>query len=215
MPVIPSRSEVKAFLQIPVSTTTHDALIDSLIPAAVGTLERMSGRQISASSNVQTTYSTDGSSSLVIHDRPYTDPSRSVQLDGTTLTENQDVWFIQDRRDPNVTATIQLRQFTGSGEWWKADPDWFNKNLDIWARRWGESGMPNNLTITGIIGMPLITYDTHHAIIEMTGYLFKQKDAAGNVTFSPEGAILDIQDLPTPVQAWLINWRIRTAVSVI
>jgi hypothetical protein len=136
-------------------------------------------------------------------------------MDGATFTENTDVWFIQDRRSENITARIQLRAFSGSGEWWKADPDWFNKNLDLWARRYGDGGMPNNLAIRGIIGMPIITDDTWHAIVEMTAYLFRQKDSAANITFGPDGSILDISDLPTPVQAWIQNWRIRTAVAVI
>jgi hypothetical protein len=180
-------------------------LLTQLIPAAVST----------SSSNAETVYSTDGGSSIVIHDRPYTDPSRTVTFNGATLTQDTDVWFIQDRRHPAITSSVQLRHFNAGGEWWKNDPQWWHKNLDVWARRWGGSGQPNDLRINGILGMPVITDDTHHAIIEMTAYLFRQKDSAANVAFGPDGTILDISDLPTPVQAWILNWRVRTAVGII
>lgn len=215
MAVAPTVDEVKTYLQIPSATTTHDALLASLIPAAVAFMERHTGRTISSSSNVETRYNTDGQDAIVIHDRPWSDPSRVVQFNGTTMTENTDVWFIQDRRHTHLTTTIQLRQFTGRGRWWLADQGWFDKNLDIWARKWNNSGMPNDLTITGIIGHPIITEDTKHAWIAMTGYLFKQKDAAGNTTFSPDGFAIDISELPAVVQQWIANWRIRTAVVAI
>lgn len=187
----------------------------SLIPAAIANLEQLSGRTISASSNVATVYSTDGQDSLVIHDRPYVDPSRVITFNGVTMTEGTDVWVIQDRRNTSITCTIQLKAFTGRGDGYKADPQWWHKNLDVYWGKWGASGMPNDLQITGIIGMPIIDDATWHAIVEMTGYLFKQKDSAANVTFGPDGSILDISDLPTPVQSWIQNWRIRTAVVVI
>lgn len=215
MAATPTVEEVKTFLQISPLTTTHDALLQQLIPAAVSNLEQLSGRRISSSSNVETIYSTNGESSVVIHDRPYSDPSRTVTMDGSTFTEGTDVWFIQDRRSEHITSTIQTRMFTGGGDGYKADPDWWHKNLDIWWGRYGESGMPNNLAIRGIIGMPILTDDTWHAIVEMTGYLFRQKDSAANITFGPDGSILDIGDLPTPVQVWITNWRIRTAVAVV
>lgn len=186
-----------------------------LLPAAISELELLSGRSISASSNQTTIYSTDGNAALVIHDRPYVDPSRIVTLDGTTLTEGTDVWFIQDRRSVNITTTVQLRQFGGQGEWWKGDPGWFDKNLDIWAARWAAGGPPNNLVITGIRGQPIITDDTKIAIMAMTAYLFKSKDAVANTTFTPAGQPLDMNELPAPVQQWLANWRIRTAVMSI
>ena len=138
-----------------------------------------------------------------------------MSFNGATITQDTDFHFIQDRRSPYVTAMIQLQPFTGRPDWYKADPDWWYKNLDTWSAKWGNSGMPNDVVITGIIGMPILTDDTWHAIVEMTGYLFKQKDAASNVVFGPDGTILDIGDLPTPVQAWIVNWRIRTAVGVI
>lgn len=213
MAVIPTYSEVKTYLSL--TATTHDTLIQSLIPAAIAFLERQSGRYLSSSSNVQTRYSTDGQSALVIHDRPYVDPSRVITFNGTVLTEDTDVWFIQDRRNINVTTNIQLRQFVGQGEWYKADPGWWDKNLDYWAQRWGDSGMPNDLLITGIIGQPIISEDTKLAISAMTAYLFRQKDAAGNTTFSPAGAPMDMSEVPAPVQQWIVDWRIRTAVAAV
>lgn len=212
MAVQPTYAEVKTYLQIPVATTTHDALIQSLIPAAVANLERLSGRQISASSNQTSTYSTDGSSALVIHDRPFSDPSRVVVLNGITQTENQDYWMLPDRRYANITAMIQLQAFNGYS--YKGDPDWWDKNLDTYYAKYN-TGMPNDLQITGILGMPLISEDTKLAITSMTAYLFKLKDASANTIFSPDGAVLDLSDLPANVQQWIINWRIRTAVALV
>ena len=215
MAVTPTLEEVKQALQIPPATTVHDSYIASLIAPAVAELERLSGRTISASSNVETIYSTDGASALVIHDRPWVDPSRTVTLEGTALTSAQDFWFLPDRRIPNITAMIQLRSFSGQGEWYKSDPMWWDKNLDYWNDRFGSGTQPNNLAITGIIGMPILTDDTWNAIREMTAYLFRIKDAAGNNTFTPQGVILDLSDLPSVVQQWIGNWQIKTHVAAV
>lgn len=213
MAVQPTYAEVKTFLQIPVATTTHDALIQSLIPAAVASLERLSGRTISASSNQSRLYSTDGSSALVIHDRPFTDPSRTVVLNGVTQTENQGYWMLPDRRYAEITAFIQLQAFNGYMNY-KADPEWWDKNLDTYYAKYN-TGMPLDLQITGIIGMPTISDDTKHAITSMTAYLFKLKDASANTIYTPDGAVLDMGDLPANVQQWIVNWRIRTAVALV
>lgn len=186
-----------------------------MLPAAVSFLEHESGRTISASSNRETIYSTDGQAGLVIHDRPFTDPSRTVTLNGTALTGDQDFWFVQDRRQPEITTMIQLRPFFFGGEAYKGDPDWFDKNLDNWYRKWQASGYPNDLKITGIIGHPVLAESTKQAWIAMTAYLFKQKDVQGSVVFSPAGVAIDIADLPPQVQDWIIHWRIRTAVAAI
>src|SRR6185436_16405825 len=99
---LPTVSDLKTYLGI--TGTQDDALLAQTIVDAVGKAERDTGRTFAAASNVTTRYSTDGQSSLIIHDRPYADPSRTVQLGGASMTEGTGVWFLPDRRDQNITA---------------------------------------------------------------------------------------------------------------
>jgi hypothetical protein len=106
---LPTVSDLKTYLGI--TGAQDDVLLAQTIVDAVGKAERDTGRVFAAASNVRTTYSTDGQSSLIIHDRPYEDATRTVTIDGVTSTEGTNVWFLPDRRDPNITATVQLQYY--------------------------------------------------------------------------------------------------------
>ena len=106
---LPTVADLKTYLGI--TGSQDDVLLAQTIVDAVGKAERDTGRVFAAASNVRTTYSTDGQASIVIHDRPFTDPSRVVTIDGVTSSEGTNVWFLPDRRDQNISATIQLRYY--------------------------------------------------------------------------------------------------------
>jgi len=210
MPPLPTVADLKTYLGI--TGTQDDALLAQTIVDAVGKAERDTGRTFAAASNVTTRYSTDGQSSLIIHDRPYSDPSRTVTLGGAAMTEGTSVWFLPDRRDQAVTATIQLRYYDRSRpDWYKADPQWFDKNLDN-PRYF--SGTPNDLVIAGIGGMPFPHNDVVGAIRLLEAWLYwNAKSGASGVVQLPTGESLDLEAEPPRYQEFVRNWRIRTAVA--
>ena len=206
---LPTVADLKTYLGI--SGSQDDALLAQTITDAVGKAERDTGRTFAAASNVRTTYSTDGQSSLVIHDRPFEDASRVVSISGVTSTEGTDVWFLPDRRDQNITATIQLRYYDRTGDWFKADPFWFDKNLDNPRYL---AGTPNDLVITGIIGHPFPDDDVIGAIRLLEAWLYwNAKSGASGVVQLPTGESLDLEAEPPRYAEFVRNWRIRTAVS--
>jgi hypothetical protein len=207
---LPTVSDLKTYLGI--TGAQDDALLAQCIIDAVGKAERDTGRVFAAASNVRTTYSTDGQAWLMVHDRPFTDPSRTVTIQGVTSTEGTNVWFLPDRRDQNVTASVQLRYFDrSSADWYKADPYWFDKNLDN-PRAFG--GSPNDLVITGIIGHPFPDDDVVGAIRLLEAWLYwNAKSGASGVVQLPTGENLDLEAEPPRYAEFVRNWKIRTAVA--
>lgn len=209
MPALPTLADLKTYLGI--TGAQDDVLITQIITDAVGKAERDTGRTFAAASNTTTRYSTDGQSSLIIHDRPYTDPSRTVTLGGVTMVEGTNIWFLPDRRDQNITATIQLKYYDRQGEWYKGVFDWFGKNLDNPRYL---SGSPNDLVISGIIGMPFPDDDVVGAIRLLMAWLYwNAKSGASGVVQLPTGESLDLEAEPDRYAEFVTNWRIRTAVS--
>ena len=206
----PSLPDVKNYLGL--TTTADDALITSLLPDAVAAVERDTGRTFASGSNSQTKYSTDGNSSLVIHDRPLVDASRVVTLWGVTMVEDTNVWFLPDRRDPSITSTIQLRYFDRSrADWYKASPNWFDANLD--NPRWFSMGSPNDLSITGIIGHPSPKSDVLWAMKYQAARLYYvAKSGAAGVVYTPAGDAVSVDGEATRYSKFVQEWRIRTAV---
>lgn len=210
MAVMPTVSDIKTYLGL--TGTGDDSLLAQCLSDAIGKAERDTGRTFAASSNVTTRYSTDGQTSFVIHDRPYDDASRVVTLDGATQTEGTALWFLPDRRDPNVTATVQLRHYDRSRpDWYKADPMWFDRNLD--SPRFG-SGTPNDLVITGVIGMPFPDEDVAGAIRRLAAWFYhRAKGGASGYVSSPTGEDVELGAEPAGYSEFVRDWRIRTAVS--
>lgn len=206
----PSLPDVKTYLGL--TTSADDALILSLLPDAVAAVERDTGRTFASGSNVTTRYSTNGDSSLVIHDRPFTDASRTVTWLGVTMVEDTNVWFLPDRRDGNISTTIQLRFYdTSRAGWYKGDPYWFDKNLD--NARFG-SGAPNDLVISGIIGHPSPKADVLWALKYQAALLYYgAKSGAAGVVFTPTGESISVDGEATRYKKFVSEWRIRTAVT--
>ena len=207
---LPTVADLKTYLGI--TGSQDDVLLAQTISDAVGKAERDTGRTFSTGSNVTTRYSTDGQSSLIIHDRPFTDPNRVVTLMGVTMIEGTNVWFLPDRRDQNVTVTVQLRYYDRArGDWYKADPFWYDKNLD--NPRWF-SGTPNDLVIQGVKGQPFPSDDVVGAIRLLEAWLYwNAKSGASGVVQLPTGESLDLEAEPPRYAEFVRNWRIRTAVS--
>lgn len=210
MPSLPSVSDLKTDLGL--TGTGDDAMLATKIADAIAQAELDTGRSISASSNVTITYSTDGQAMIGVHDRPRTDPSRVVTWNGATMTEGVNVWFLPDRRDPNISAQVQVRPFdTSSPDWYKADRDWWDKNLD---RRRYASGIPLDLSITGIVGMPFPHQDFVKAIRVLAEFFYwRTKSGTTGVAYTTTGEAVSLEEFPPEYQAFVRDWRIRTGVT--
>lgn len=202
-------SDLKTWLGL--TGSQDDTLLATCIADATAQAERDTSRVFSAASNVVRRYSTDGQASIVIHDRPYSDASRTIVLDGVTLTQDTDCWLLPDRRNPDVSTTIQLRYYDPSA--YARDPDWFDRNLDIYAAR---GGSPNDLVITGVIGHPFPTADVVHAVTELAAwYYWRAKSGASGVVTTPTGEVIGLADLPPRYSTFVTDWRIRTGVTAL
>lgn len=209
MPLI-TLTELKTHLGV--TGTVDDLRLAAAASNASIMAERDTGRTFAVTSNVTRVYSSDGQASFVIHDRPQTDGSRTVTWNGATMTEGTNVWFLPDRRNPDVSTTIQLRHYdTSRRDWYKADPQWWDKNLD--SPRW-PGGTPNDVSITGVVGHPSLPPDVKQAVLELAAYLYwSAKSGASGFTQSPQGDQAELGDYPESYKAMVRNWRIRTAVA--
>jgi hypothetical protein len=208
MPLL-TTADLKTWLGL--TGSQDDALILSCIEDAQAQAERETGRVFAASSNVTRRYSTDGQAAVVIHDVPYTDPSRTVILAGATLTQDTSYWLLPDRRNPAIATTIQLRYFDPSA--YMAEPQWFDRNLD---RAAGRGAAPNDLVVTGIFGHPFPTDDVIHAVTELAGwYYWRAKSGASGTVTTPTGEVIALGDVPPRYARFVENWRIRTGVTAV
>lgn len=199
-------TEIKAYLGK--TGTDDDLLIASVASNATALAQRHTGRIFSVQSNVTHRYSTDGQASLTIHDRPYNDATRVVQVGGVTMTEGTNVWFLPDRRNQDVTTTIQLRYY--ERDWYVRSFSWFDGNLD--SPRYANGGTPNDLTITGTVGHPTITDKA--GLLELAAWLYwRAKGGASSYAETLTGTEVDLALLPQAYQLWVEHWRIRTAVA--
>jgi hypothetical protein len=208
--VLVTLTEIKEYLGK--TRPDDDTLIASIASNASAMAERDTGRTFAVASNVTTRYSTDGQRSLTIHDRPYNDATRVVQLDGVARVEGTDVWFLPDRRNQDVAATVQLEYYDKRGErWWAGHFDWFGKNLDAPSMA---SGTPNDLVISGTVGHPVLAGDVKMAVLELAGWLYwRAKGGASSMSVNLTGEEIDLSLLPMAYQQMVRNWKLRTAVA--
>lgn len=206
-----SLTDIKTYLGK--TGTDDDVLIASIASNASAMAERDTGRVFSVTSNVTSRYSTDGQTSLVIHDRPYNDATRTVTQLGAPLTEDVNVWFLPDRRNPDVTATVQLRAY--SRDWFARSFSWFDGNLDS-PRYLAGTGTPNDLVITGTVGHPVTPPDVKQAVLELAGWLYwRAKGGASGMVDTLTGTDIDLALLPMAYQVMVRNWKIHTFVAAV
>ncbi len=210
MSTLVTLDDLKAYLGV--TGNAEDVRIASAASNASIMAERDTGRTFAVASNVTTTYSTDGQTSLVIHDRPREDATRTVAWNGATMAEGSAIWFLPDRRNQDVSATIQLRPYdTSRPDWYKADPMWWDKNLD--SGRY-PGGVPNDLVISGTVGHPVLPRDVHQGVLELAAYLYwNEKSGASGFVQTPQGDQVELGEYPESYQRLVRNWRIRTAVA--
>lgn len=209
MPSLPNSADLKAYLGL--TTSVDDALIAERVQAAIGMAERDTGRVFASSSNKTRLYSSNGESVVSVSDRPMTDPSRVVTWMGAALIEGTNCWFLPDRRDPNTTTTLQIRPFETSGQWYKADPMWWDKNLD---RRYYPVGMPNDVSVAGIEGIPFPRSEVTGAILVLASFLYwRAKSGATGVAYDTNGEAITLAETPPEYQAFVREWKVWNAVA--
>lgn len=205
----PSLADIKTYLGI--TGSGDDTIIANALSSAVSQAERDTGRTFSYTSNNTRTYSSDGQTLVTIRDIPRTDASRVVTLAGVTLTETEGYWLLPDRRNPDISVTLQLRPFDRRGDWYKNDPNWFFKNLDNYPT-WG--AQPNDVVVAGFEGHPTWANDVVEEVRFLAAWFYwRAKSGASGVVQLPGGQEVDLGAEPVSGAQFVANWRVRQAVS--
>lgn len=207
----PTLSELKTYLGL--TGSGDDALLQTCINDGTAQAERDTDRVFTYASNTTRDYSTDGNVTVRIVDTPKTDATRVVTLNGVALTETQGYWLLPDRRNPDVSTTIQLAAFnTNRADWFKSDPNWFDKNLDTFWRRYGN--IPLDLRTYGFVGHPVWPNDVFEQVRFLSAWFYwRAKSGASGVIQTPTGEEIDLGAEPVSSPVFVRNWRIRTAVA--
>ncbi len=209
----PTVADMKTYLGM--TGSGDDTIIANAILSAVDQLQRDTGRVFSVASNVTADYSSDGNVLVNIADIPRVDSSRVVTLLGVTVTEGQGYWLLPDRRYPDISTTIQLFMFDMSrGDWYKADPYWWDKNLDRqWLRR---GNTPLDLRIVSVQGHPVWRQD----VVEQARFLaawfyWRAKSGASGTIQLPTGEQIDLGAEPLSSPMFVRNWKVSPTVAAV
>lgn len=207
-------AQVRAYLDVDGTARAYaDALVSSNIRAASAYLERATGRQFEAQTGATKTFTTNGAASIQIPDlRTVT----SVTLQGAALTADESYWAISDNH--GVVTTLQLRPYgTGSYPNYKANPQWFDRNLDRDFYRYGGYGsLPNDLVIVGDWGHEPLPEDLLHACKVLSAwYTRRPASVLANSQITPEGNQLNFSALPPEVERFIADWRLGSMLIAI
>lgn len=207
-------ADVRGYLNIEGSTKNYSTgNLESNIRAASSFLQRETNRQFEAQTGTTKTFSTDGKAYITIPDlRTVT----SATLQGVALTANTTYWLHPDRVSSGVYTGLQVRAFGSRGSY-LSNPEWFDRNLDTYARKgWDYSTLPNDLVIVGDWGYTSYPDELMHATKVLAGFYSKRPDSVlANAQVTPEGALLSYSDLPLEVGAFIRSWRLGESVALI
>lgn len=189
-----------------------DATLGSNIRAAIGTLERLTHRRLSDTTQTMK-FSTNGAAYVTI---PGLRTATSVALAGATFTADETYWLIPDSQQTGVYTGIQLRAFgTGrqGGASYLSFPDWFDTNRDSpWhpMNRGYGSATPNDLVIAGAWGYvddATMPEAVRHPVKVLAAFYTKRPDAilSGAIT-TPDGNSFDLSNLPVEVASFVKDW---------
>lgn len=214
-----SVASVREYLALNDPNTTSskysDATIGSNIRAASWTLERATGRYFGNRTATTLKFTTNGAAYLVI---PGLRTATTVTLQSAALVADASYWLVPDAQQTGVSCGIQFRAFgtRQDGPSYLGNPEWFDRNLDsIYARgRGGYTSLPNDLVIVGDWGYTDLPEPVLHATKVLAAYYTKRPDAllSGAIT-TPEGAILDLSQVPVEVKMFAEEWRTMPTVA--
>lgn len=208
-------SELRDFVEITGTTGRKSTTnLDLILQSASDWLERTTGRLITASSsNTTKSFSTNGNPSVVIPDLRTVS---SVTLQGATLVADQTYWLSPSPQNPDIYTGINVRPF-GQGRYqsYKANPEWFDRNLDSpLARYYGT--LPEDLDITGLWGWTTTPPEWKLATLALAAYHYHHADALfASARATPEGNLLDLSAYPSEVSALVKAWSIGEQVVIV
>lgn len=209
-------ADVRAFANFESTSNTgrySDAMLGSNIRAAERFLQKTTSRQWEAETATRL-FTTSGSPQVSIPDLRSVS---AIALSSAALTANSTYWLIPSRQDQGVYTAVQLRPFNASIRGYRSNPDWFDRGLDLPEMRWGyDTGIPNDLSITGDWGWSPIPEDVMHAVKVLAAFYTLRPDAVlANARTSPEGTVYDMSVLPLEVQAFIAEWSGGPQLAVI
>ncbi len=206
-PAFVTAASVREYLGLdstPSASKYTDATIGSNIRAASWALERATGR-VFGDVTATKTFTTNGAAYLTI---PGLRTASAVTLQGTTLTADESYWLTPDTQNTGVATGIQFRAFRNRGDSYLANPQWFDRGLDL-PNPGGSSSLPNDLVITGSWGYTDIPEPVLHATKVLAGWYTKRPDALlSGAIATPDGNVFNLASLPIEVRQFVEEWRV-------
>ncbi len=202
-----SAGQVRSYLDVNSSSGQFsDAQIGSNIRAAASFLQRETNRQFEAQTNTTKTFTTNGEASIWIPDLR---TATSITLQGSTLTADQTYHLIPDAQQSGVYTGVQFRAFGMRAGSYLSNPEWFDRNLDVWSRRgYDLTSLPNDLVIVGDWGHNPYPDEFVDAVLIYAGYKTRRPSSVlANSAITPEGNQLNYSQLPPEVSAFIESWR--------
>jgi hypothetical protein len=199
-------AQVRAYLDVEGTSGKYsDPVITSNIRAASAFIERATGRQFEAQTNVTKTFTSNGAAALRIPDLR---SASSITLQGAALDADESYWLVTDNH--GIYTTLQFRAFgTGYGPSYLSNPQWFDRNLDRDWSRYGTSSLPNDLVITGNWGHDPLPQDLLHATKVLAAWYTKRPASVlANTAFTPDGNTLTYSDYPPEVLNFIESWKL-------
>ena len=180
-------ADVKAYLAIPVATTSDDAMLAAYVSSAQMLIDTFCGRTFEAAEDTAKVFASPGTRRLVFGGLDLCQITSVVNGDGTTITA-----YVTEPRNGTPWYGLTLKH--ESGITWTDTPD----DITI-TGRWAYS-----LTADAMIA---------HAARRLTAWLYRQKDSTADMDrhiVSSDGIPLAPSRLPNDVTAMLIPYRRRT-----
>lgn len=213
-------ADVRNYLALTTDSTSRysDATINSNIATGQEFLRKATNRYYE-SANVTLTLTSNGEPLL---DLPGVRSVTSVTQAGTTLVADTTYWLLPDDQNSGVYTQLQLRAFTASGLWWyKAIPEWFDRNLDSPnyppSYGMGYGSLPNDVVVTGTAGYLDANLPAPYlmALKVLATWYTKRPDAVlSGASQTNDGNPLDLTLIPEEVQMFIREWKIGTHTVV-
>jgi hypothetical protein len=142
--------------------------------------------------------------------------------DGNT---SPSAWAIPDDLNTGTYTALQFRAWrVDNQDWWKSDPNWWDKSLDSpyfpgnMGGGYAWTSMPNDLVIVGDGGYawPGGPAVVRQAILILSAFYTKRSTSLlADVAITASGGVIKYSKLPNEVERFIKQWRVGVqAVSV-
>jgi hypothetical protein len=187
-----------------------DRQLGSNIRAASSFLQRTTRRQFEPQTATTKRFTSNG---RVVVPIPDLRAATSVTLQDAPLDASETYWLIPDPIAPEVYTGVQVRAFGGN---YRANPQWFDRNLDRdWRRGLYTTSLPGDLVIVGNWGHDPYPEDLLMATKVLAAWYTKRPEAVlANVRITPEGSELQYGEMPPEVTHFLGTWTLAEQMVV-